>query len=76
MVVGAGPKTETDEIIDALINIYGIPITEAMKSLKKRLQEELRRVTRDRKRKLEELEEIRALQVSLRIKGSILGGTG
>lgn len=64
-VVGSGPKNETDEIIDALINIYGIPITEAMKSLKKRLQEELRRVTRDRKRKLEELEEIRALQMQI-----------
>lgn len=63
--VGMGPKNETDEIIDALINIYGIPITEAMKSLKKRLQEELRRVTRDRKRKLEELEEIRALQMQI-----------
>lgn len=60
-----GPKDETDEIIDALINIYGIPCTEAMKSLKKRLQEELRRVTKDRKRKLEELEEIRALQMQI-----------
>lgn len=71
-VGGLGPKNETDEIIDALIAIYGIPITEAMKSLKKRLQEELRRVTRDRKRKLEELEEIRALQMqigNLRLEG-------
>ncbi|CAG5117897.1 unnamed protein product, partial [Candidula unifasciata] len=60
-----GPKDETDEIIDSLIDIYGIPCTEAMKSLKKRLQEELRRVTKDRKRKLEELEEIRALQMQI-----------
>ena len=64
MFLGLGPKNETDEIIDALIDIYGVPITEAMKSLKKRLQEELRKVTRDRKKKLEELEEIRALQVN------------
>lgn len=59
------PKDETDAIIDSLINIYGIPCTEAMISLKKRLQEELRRVTLDRKRKLEELEEIRALQMQI-----------
>ncbi|CAG5128990.1 unnamed protein product, partial [Candidula unifasciata] len=63
--LGCGPKDETDEIIDSLISIYGIPCTEAMKSLKKRLQDELRRVTRDRKRKLEELEEIRALQMQI-----------
>ncbi|KAH9490645.1 hypothetical protein Btru_052216 [Bulinus truncatus] len=63
--LGQGPKDETDEIIDSLIEIYGIPCTEAMKCLKKRLQEELRRVTKDRKRKLEELEEIRALQMQL-----------
>ncbi|PVD25127.1 hypothetical protein C0Q70_15625 [Pomacea canaliculata] len=69
---GSSSMDETDAIIDALINIYGIPITEAMKSLKRRLQEELRRVTRDRKRKLEELEEIRALQMqigALRLEG-------
>ncbi|XP_050412388.1 regulating synaptic membrane exocytosis protein 2 [Patella vulgata] len=60
-----GPKDETDAIIDSLISIYNIPITEAMKSLKKRLQEELRKVTRDRKRKIEELEEIRALQMQI-----------
>lgn len=63
--LGCGPKDETDEIIDSLISIYGIPCTEAMKSLKKRLQDELRRVTRDRRRKLEELEEIRALQMQI-----------
>lgn len=63
--LGYGPKDETDEIIDSLINIYGIPCTEAMKCLKKKLQEELRRVTKDRKRKIEELEEIRALQMQI-----------
>ncbi|GFR70624.1 protein piccolo [Elysia marginata] len=62
---GPGPQCETDAMIDELIEIYGIPCTEAMKCLKQRLQEELRRVTRDRKRKLEELEEIRALQMQI-----------
>lgn len=29
-------KDETDQIIDSMITIYGVPITQAMKSLKKR----------------------------------------
>ncbi|KAJ8301350.1 hypothetical protein KUTeg_020337, partial [Tegillarca granosa] len=58
-------KDEADLIIDSLINIYGAPITQAMKSLKKRLQEELRRVTDGRRRRIEELEEIRALQMQI-----------
>lgn len=58
-------KEETDLIIDSLINIYGAPITQAMKSLKRRLQDELRRVTENRRRKIEELEEIRALQLQI-----------
>ncbi|KAK3103404.1 hypothetical protein FSP39_018967 [Pinctada imbricata] len=55
-------RDETDQIIDSMINIYGVPITQAMKSLKRRLQEELRRVTEGRRRRIEEIEEIRALQ--------------
>ena len=75
--VGSTPKEESDAIIDSLINIYGIPCTEAMKCLKKRLQEELRKVTRDRRRKLEELEEIRALQMqigSLKLEADLYAG--
>ena len=58
-------KDETDEIIDSLINIYGAPITQAMKGLKKRLQEELRRVTEGRRRKIDEIEEIRVLKLQI-----------
>lgn len=58
-------KDETDQIIDSLITIYGVPITQAMKSLKKRLQEELRRATEGRRRRIEEIEEIRALQAQI-----------
>lgn len=58
-------KDETDAIIDSMINIYGAPITQAMKSLKKRLQDELRRVTEGRRKRIEELEEIRALQMQI-----------
>ena len=58
-------KDETDAIIDSMINIYGAPITQAMKSLKKRLQDELRRVTEGRRKRIEELEEIRALQLQI-----------
>ncbi|XP_063438863.1 uncharacterized protein LOC134719876 isoform X1 [Mytilus trossulus] len=58
-------KDETDAIIDSMINIYGAPITQAMKSLKKRLQDELRRVTEGRRTRIEELEEIRALQMQI-----------
>ncbi|XP_062612392.1 uncharacterized protein LOC134274153 [Saccostrea cucullata] len=58
-------KDETDQIIDSLITIYGVPITQAMKSLKKRLQDELRRVTEGRRRRIEEIEEIRALQAQI-----------
>ena len=55
-------RDETDLIIDSMINIYGAPITQAMKSLKKRLQEELRRVTEGRRRRIEEIDEILKLQ--------------
>ena len=55
-------KDETDEIIDSLINIYGAPITRAMKGLKRRLQDEIRRVTEGRRRKIDEIEEIRVLK--------------
>nr|XP_022299591.1 protein piccolo-like isoform X3 [Crassostrea virginica] len=58
-------KDETDQIIDSMITIYGVPITQAMKSLKKRLQEELRRATEGRRRRIEEIEEIRALQAQI-----------
>jgi hypothetical protein len=51
-------KDETDAIIDSMINIYGAPLTQAMKSLKKRLQDELRRVTEGRRKRIEEIEEI------------------
>lgn len=56
---------ETDAIIDSLINIYGAPITQAMKGLKKRLQDELRRVTEGRRRKIDEIEELRVLKFQL-----------
>lgn len=58
-------KDETDQIIDSMITIYGVPITQAMKSLKKRLQEELRRATEGRRQRIEEIEEIRALQAQI-----------
>ncbi|KAK3610547.1 hypothetical protein CHS0354_008982 [Potamilus streckersoni] len=58
-------RDETDRIIDSLINIYDEPITKAMRSLKKRLQVELRRVTEGRRRKIEEFEEIRALKIQI-----------
>lgn len=58
-------KDETDRIIDSLISIYDMPITTAMKSMKRRLQDELRRVTEKRRRKLEEMEEIRYLQAQI-----------
>jgi hypothetical protein len=58
-------KDETDAIIDSMINIYGAPLTQAMKSLKKRLQDELRRVTEGRRKRIEEIEEIRALQLQI-----------
>ncbi|XP_060584421.1 microtubule-associated protein futsch-like isoform X3 [Ruditapes philippinarum] len=56
---------ETDAIIDSLINIYGAPITQAMKGLKRRLQDELRRVTEGRRRKIDEIEELRVLKFQL-----------
>ncbi|KAL4226640.1 hypothetical protein ACF0H5_014621 [Mactra antiquata] len=56
---------ETDAIIDSLINIYGAPITQAMKGLKRRLQDELRRVTEGRRRKIDEIEELRVLKYQL-----------
>lgn len=56
---------ETDAIIDSMINIYGAPITQAMKGLKRRLQEELRRVTEGRRRKIDEIEELRVLKFQL-----------
>lgn len=55
-------QDENDQIIDSLVSIYGIPISTAMKSLKRRLQDELRKVTESRRRKIEELEEIHALE--------------
>ncbi|XP_069141623.1 protein piccolo-like isoform X2 [Argopecten irradians] len=58
-------REETDEMIDSMINIYGVPITQAMKSLKKRLQDELRKATEGRRRRIEEFEEIRALQLQI-----------
>ena len=58
-------QAEADDIIETLKNIYGMPISEAMKTVKKRLQEELRKVTLDRKKKLEELEEVRHLQMQI-----------
>ena len=58
-------KDETDEIIDSLINIYGAPITQAMKGLKRRLQDEIRRVTEGRRRKIDEIEEIRVLKMQI-----------
>ena len=58
-------KNETDQIIDALINIYGAPITQAMKGLKRRLQDEIRRVTEGRRRKIDEIEEIRVLKMQI-----------
>ena len=56
---------ETDAIIDSLISIYGEPITNAMKGLKRRLQDELRRVTEGRRRKIDEFEELKALKIQL-----------
>ncbi|WAR25534.1 PCLO-like protein, partial [Mya arenaria] len=56
---------ETDAIIDAMISIYGEPITNAMKGLKRRLQDELRRVTEGRRRKIDEFEELRVLKIQL-----------
>ena len=56
---------ENDQIIDSLINIYGAPITQAMKSLKRKLQDELRMATEGRRRRIEEIEEIRALQLQI-----------
>ena len=56
---------ETDAIIDSLISIYGEPITNAMKGLKRRLQDELRRVTEGRRRKIDEIEELRVLKFQL-----------
>lgn len=56
---------ETDAIIDSLISIYGEPITTAMKGLKRRLQDELRRVTEGRRRKIDEIEELRVLKFQL-----------
>ncbi|XP_021364815.1 uncharacterized protein LOC110457754 isoform X2 [Mizuhopecten yessoensis] len=58
-------REETDEMIDSMINIYGVPITQAMKSLKRRLQDELRKATEGRRRRIEEFEEIRALQLQI-----------
>ncbi|CAE1170175.1 unnamed protein product [Acanthosepion pharaonis] len=55
-------QDDNDQIIDSLVGIYGIPISTAMKSLKRRLQDELRKVTESRRRKIEELEEIHALE--------------
>ena len=56
---------ETDEIIDSLMNIYGVPITQAMKGLKRRLQDELRRVTEGRRKRIDEIDEIRVLKFQL-----------
>lgn len=56
---------ESDLLIDSLKSIYGVPITSAMKSLKRRIIEELKSATMRRRKQLEELEEIKALEYQI-----------